>query len=134
MVTARRRYAPEFLRVSCMLTDQLGDAVYIRGNMNGFYKVARVDVANYLKTPAIGIIVRKWGFTNALVQRMGEIEDLYTGLTAGRTYFVGGDGKPNLLPPAPAPGGRAYVQEIGVALDATVLMVKPAASLIVRIG
>lgn len=116
-----------------MLTDQVGDAVYVRANMNGFYKVARADVAVFSKIPAIGIIVRKWDFTNALVQIMGEIRNVYTGLTYGRTYFVGADGKPNLSPPEPTPGGRAYVQPIGVALDSTVLLVEPAKSIIVRV-
>lgn len=115
-----------------MLTDQVGDVVYIRGNMNGFYKVARVDVSTYSKVPAFGIIVRKWDFTNAIVQVRGEIKNIYTGLTAGKTYFVGGDGKPNITPPAPGSSGRAYVQPIGIALDATVLWVQPDRNLGVR--
>jgi hypothetical protein len=117
-----------------MLTDQVGDAVYIRANMNGNYKVARVDVTLTAKIPAIGIIVRKWGFTDALVQRTGEIKNVFTGLSAGRPYFVGGDGKPNLSPPVAAPGGRAYVQPIGVALDATVLLVDPSKNLTILVG
>lgn len=115
-----------------MLTDQVGDAVYIRGNMNGFYKVARVDVSTYNKVPAWGIIIRKWDFTNALVQVRGEVKNIYTGLSAGKTYFVGGDGKPNISPPSPGASGRAYVQPIGFALDATVLWVHADKSLMVR--
>jgi hypothetical protein len=134
VVTARKRTTPELLQVVCMLTDQIGDVVYIRGDMNGYYKVARVDVTLSSKIPAIGIIVQKWGFTNALVQITGELKGIYTGLTAGKTYFVGTNGRPNITPPSPSFGGRAYVQPIGVALDQGVLLVRPAENLTIRIG
>ncbi len=134
MVTARKKQTPQLVRVACMLTDQVGDAVYIRSNMNGAYKVARADISTFSKVPAIGVIIRKWDYTNALIQLSGELRDAYTGLIAGRTYFVGGDGKPSLLPPSPSLGGRAYVQAIGVAWDATVLFVEPSKSLVIRIG
>ncbi len=116
-----------------MLTDQVGDAVYIRGQANGHYKVARADVGLYVKMPAIGIITQKWGFTDALVQLWGEVKNIYTGLTPGRSYFVDASGRPALTPPAPT-GGRAYLQVIGVALDVGVLLVKPAESLSVRVA
>jgi len=118
-----------------MLTDQVGDAVYIRGQANGYYKVARADVGLYSKMPAIGILIQKWGFTDALVQLWGEIKNIYTGLSPGRTYFIDSAGRPTLVPPDPATtGGRAYLQVIGVALDVGVLLVKPAENLSIRVS
>ena len=135
MVTARRRQVPQVVRVACMLTDQVGDAVYIRSAMNGVYKVARADVGLYSKMPAIGVITKKWGFTEALVQLWGEVAGIYTGLTPGRTYFIDSAGKPTLVPPDPAlTGGRAYLQVIGVALDVGVLLVKPAENPSIRVA
>ena len=133
MVTARRRQAPQIIRVACMLTDQVGDAVYIRAAMNGAYKVARADVSTGAKMPAIGIIISKWGFTDALVQLWGEVKGIYTGLSPGRTYFIDASGRPSLTPPSPT-GGRAYLQVIGVALDVGVLLVKPAENLSIRVA
>jgi hypothetical protein len=134
VVTARRRTPDQLLRVVCMLTDQIGDAVYIRGNMNGYYKVARADVTLSSKIPAIGIIVQKWGFTNAIVQVNGELKGVFSGMRAGKMYFVGSDGRPSATPPVPHHGGRAYVQPIGVALDQGILLVKSSESLVVLTG
>ena len=118
-----------------MLTDQVGDAVYIRGAANGYYKVARVDVSLVTKMPAVGVIIRKWGFTNALVQFFGELKGVYSGLTPGKRYFIDSSGRPALIPPDPASiGGRAYTQIIGVALDIEVLFVKPAENFIVLVA
>lgn len=117
-----------------MLTDQVGDAVYIRGQMNGTYKVARADVTLGVKMPAIGIILQKWGFTDCLVQMWGEVKGIYTGLSPGRVYFVNALGKPDLVPPSPSLGGRAYLQSIGVALDVAVLLINPSDALSVRVG
>lgn len=118
-----------------MLTDQVGDAVYIRGQANGYYKVARVDISVGSKMPAIGIVIQKWGFTDALVQLWGEVRGIYSGLSPGRTYFIDDDGRPTLNPPDPATlGGRAYLQVLGVALDVGVLLVKPAENLLVRVS
>lgn len=134
MVVARKR-AAQFLRVVCMLTDQIGDAVYIRGQANGHYKVARADVSLGTKMPAIGIIIKKWEFTQALVQLWGEVKSVYTGLSPGRTYFIDDSARPTLLPPDPASlGGRAYLQVIGVALDIGVLLLNPAEHLSIRVS
>lgn len=135
MVTARKRTAASsVLRVSCLLTDQIGDAVYIRSQANGFYKVAKADVTTTVKMPIIGVIVAKWNYTNAVVHLEGELKDIYTGLQPGRTYFVGPDARPNISPPSPTPDGLAYCQVIGVALDIATLLVRPASNLIVRVG
>lgn len=132
-VVARVRQVPVILRAVCMLTDQVGDAVYIRGDKNGQYKVAKAAVGSIAKMPAIGIIIKKWDFTQALIQTHGVVEGVYTGLVANQTYWVGSDGKPAAaIPPHDGTTQRAYTQVIGVALDAEVLYLRPAANMIVR--
>ena len=133
MVTARLRNTPSVIQVSCLLTDQVGDSVYIRAQANGFYKVARANPADSTKMPVIGAIIRKWDFTNALVQLFGEAK-VYTGLTPGKTYWVDRDSRPVLMPPEPDPGERIYTQVLGVALDVGVLLVTPDPTIIVRVG
>jgi len=135
MVTARRRSGNVF-RVACLLTDQVGDAVYIRGAANGFYKVAKADVLLNTKMPAIGVIIRKWDYTQALVQTFGEVKGLYSGLAPGRRYFVGEDGRP-ALPESfagPGPGEKQRIQTLGVSLDVGVLLVEPSRDMVVRVG
>lgn len=134
-VVARIRQVPVVLRAVCMLTDQVGDAVYIRGDKNGQYKVARAATAGLNKMPAIGIIIKKWDFTQALVQTTGVVAGIYTGLTANQTYWVGETGQLSAtLPPVDGTTQKAYTQIIGVALDSEVLLLKPAANLTVRSG
>jgi hypothetical protein len=119
-----------------MLTDQVGDSVFIRGAMNGFYKVARTDPKYLTKMPAIGIIIRKWDYTSALVQLYGEIKGLYTGLSPGKRYFVGLDGRPALPEDFEEmdPGERWRIQTLGVSLDVGVLLLEPSNDLITRVG
>lgn len=119
-----------------MLTNQVGDPVYVRGPMNGGYKVDRVDPTNTAKMPAIGVIIAKWGFTDCLIQLWGEARSLYSGLVPGETYFVGPSGAPTLAVnlPLPTTGNRYYLQVLGVALDVAILLVKPAETLAIRVG
>jgi len=107
-----------------MLTDQVGDIIYVRGDKNAYYKVARTDITNGDKLPAAGVIIKKWGFTDCLIQMYGPVEGIYAGLTSGKRYWVGDDGKPTN--PAPEPvSGRLFWQTIGRALDDEVLFVDP---------
>lgn len=136
-VTARRLQG--FVQANCMMTDQVGQAVYIRAQANGFYKVWRCDPTTTNKMPAIGIIIRKWfgaGTYYCLVQMSGELRDLYTDLVPGKRYFVGMNGRPAL--PAdftePEPGERQHVQALGVALDTRVLLVEPSEDMVTRVG
>jgi hypothetical protein len=133
MVTARRK--PEIISASCMLTDQVGQAVFIRAQANGFYKVWRCDPTSETKMPAVGVIIAKWGTTNCLVQLYGEMRNLYNGLIPGRRYFVGLDGRPTLAEDFgdPGPGERYRIQPLGVSLDIQVLLLGPS-DMVVRVG
>jgi len=126
VVTARRSAASHILRASCMLTDQVGDAVYIRSAMNSFYKVAKANPAILDKMPATGVIIKKWGYTNVLIQVAGEIRGVYDGLSPGRQYWVGPDARPvRFTDLSSDPGTRYLAQELGSALDLEVLLLSP---------
>jgi hypothetical protein len=120
---------------SCDSGDAVGDLVYVSGNFSsGDYQVRKADVTQYVKMPVIAVIIAKLTSTRAVIQFEGEIKNQYTGLTPGRTYFVGANGRPSSTPPTPGPGQRAYVQPIGVAVDQTVLRLTPIPDMKVRIG
>jgi hypothetical protein len=134
-VVARIRQVPSILRATSLLTDQVGDAVYIRGNIDTFYKVARAETASLDKMPAIGVIIKKWDFTQVLVQTSGVVEGIYSGLVANQTYWVGTTGQLTpTLPPVDGTTQRAYTQVIGVALDPAVLLLRPAANIFIKRG
>lgn len=134
-VVARIRQVPAIVRAVCMLTDQVGDAVYIRGNKNGQYKVARAATAGLSKMPAVGVIIKKWDFTQALVQTEGVVEGIYSGLVAGKTYWVGETGQLSAtVPPLDGATQRAYTQVIGVAMDEAVLLLKPSQNMTIKVA
>ncbi len=123
---------------SCLPTDVPGDAVRISGpgaTPGAVYAVTRVDVTSGATMPAVGLLRAKTTATSCIVQLSGPMPGVLSGLTSGKTYFVGPAGTPTTAPPAPGgPGTRAYVQVIGVALDATTMMVAPDGSLFIRSG
>jgi len=102
--------------VACLVTDEVDDLVY----QDGADAVSRTDPLDGAKMPAVGIIIQKISDTRAVVQYDGEVAT--TGLSPGARYFVGAAGTPATSPPAgPA---RRYAQEIGVALNATTLLLR----------
>ena len=119
-----------------MLTDQVGDLVAVRSTANGTYKVWRADPAVAIRMPAIGVIVRKWGTTDCIVQLYGEIRGLYSSLLPGKRYFVGLDGRPTLATNFidPSPGERYRIQTFGVALNLGILLLEPSADMVIRVG
>ena len=127
MVVARRKVVPNIIRVACLLTDQVGNFVYVRNDVdgNGLVRVATCDTTTNDKMPAWGVIIKKWDFTQALVQTSGAVEGIYTGLEYRRVYWVGTDGKPTRPSPDATIGtGKSHTQAIGVALDANILELK----------
>jgi hypothetical protein len=132
MVTARRK--PEIISASCWLTDQVGQAVYIRDQANGAYKVRRCNPRDPTSMPAVGVIIAKWNSTKCLVQIWGEVKGLYTGLLPRKTYSVSTDGRPVHPPEGPIPGGTFLHQNLGVALDVNVLLLNPSVDPTIRVG
>lgn len=110
---------------ACAETDEVGDLVYVSGSMQaGDLTVTKVDVSQFAKMPSIGVIINKLGPTRCVVQMEGEIRGVYHDLTPGRVYFAGSAGQPVLSPPTPTPGGKTYLQPVGVALSDNVLSLK----------
>jgi hypothetical protein len=110
---------------ACSETDAVGDLVHVSGPVqDGQISVTKVDITEYAKMPSIGVIVSKLSPTRCVVQMEGEIKGVYSNLSPGRIYFVGLSGQPVAAPPTPAPGGKAYLQPVGVALGEDVLALK----------
>ena len=72
--------------------------------------------------------------TKAVIQFDGMVKNTYTGLVAGKTYFVDANGQPPLTPPSPPISGKTYIQPIGVAMDANVLKLNPSKQMIILHG
>jgi len=124
------------INASCMLTDQVGDMVYVRGAGAGTTLVARANAAQRSKMPAIGSIISKQGFTDCLVQLGGPVLNIYTGLTAGERYFTGLTGRPTIPSdfPDPGPGERYHIQHIGVAFNTDILALGLSTNMTIRVG
>lgn len=114
---------------ACDATVTVGEWVYITGpSVSGRYQVARSDVSDYAKLPAVGVVVNKPSSTLCQVQWGGEVSGLGT-LVPRRVYFLQSDSKIGLGPPT---GSGQYVQRLGVALDESRLLVALNTSLVKR--
>lgn len=118
----------------CAASVDVGDLVYVSGDKTGVdYSVEKADVSTFVKMPVLAAVVAKLTATRAVIQFWGEL-DLWSGLTPGRMCFVGANAKPTQIPPAPALGGRAYLQVIGVAVDSDIIRFEPIAEMKVRVN
>lgn len=132
MIVARPLKNTNFATAVVAGTDIVGDLVYISGNIiGGDYQATKVDPTAGAKMPVIAVIIYKISGTRAVIQFEGNVNGVYTGLTAGRTYYADSSGQPSLVPPVAPLNGKAYVQPIGVALDSNVLHLKPSKQLII---
>jgi hypothetical protein len=119
----------------CGISDAVGDLVYISGNKVGSdYSVSKVDPGDYNKFPAVAVVIYKITSTKAVIQFSGEIKGIYTGLTAGKTYWAGSSGTPVVVPPTPTAGNKMRVQSIGIAVDSDILRFEPLKDATTRIG
>ena len=111
---------------NCLAGDAVGNAVKVTGPpVGGLYQVSTVDVTDPSALLTAAVITSKDTPTTCTIQLTGIVSGVYVGLTVGRTYFVSLAGVPVLTPPTAAPGGIAYVQPLGIALAADVLMLQP---------
>jgi len=117
---ARGRY----WEADCIATDTAGDFVYITAaEVGGIRQVEKADPYNVSKMVGVGVIVLKRTTTRCVVQAFGEIAA--TGLVPQTRYWIGADGRlAATFPPRPV-GGIVVAQVVGVALDTTVLMLRP---------
>jgi len=114
-VTIKASVSPYFL-ANCPDEYAVGDVVRVSGDeVGGRFQVARVDVGDGAKMPAVGVIVRKVG-TTCIAQVAGVMKDIYAGLTPGLPVFVGVGAR---LTQAFPTGGGKYLQEMGFALSSS---------------
>ena len=108
------------------------DFVYITGPaISGIYQVARADVTDYNKLPAVGVVIEKPTPTTCKIQWQGEVT-VFTGLTPHKVYFLATTGQITDVPPSPVT--NLYVQTVGTALDVGVLLISPQLVLTKRIA
>lgn len=121
-VTGGGGLSPHAFGASCDPSLVVGEWVYISGpSVAGLYAVDRVNISDFSKLPAVGVVSQKPTATTAYIQWGGEIRGLGT-LTPRRVYFLQADATAGLAPPV---GAGQYVQRVGVALDASVLLISP---------
>lgn len=108
----------------CTADETVGDLVYLSGPpVAGRDQVRRADPSNSSKMPAVGIIVHKLSDTSCWVQWLGETASIFSGLTPGKNYFVGADGKIAATPTRHASG--RFMQAVGVATSSNRFYVRP---------
>jgi len=113
---------------NCLATDNVGDVVYVTGDaIGGKFQVSRVDITDPLKVPGVGLITSKSAPTDCKILRYGVIG--VPALTTGKIYFVGSNGRPTDVRPVALPGGKVFVQVMGVAMASSLLLVSPSFNL-----
>ena len=109
------------IRVNCLVTDQVGQAMYITGDMAAaVYQVTVVDITDFTKLPAVGILTLKSSSTSGIVTASGIVACV--GLLPGRLYFAGANGFPTENRPTASSPAGSFVQVLGKAISATKLL------------
>jgi len=106
----------------CLATDAVGDFMYVSGTAKN---VAKVDITQYSKVPAVGCIINKPTTTTCVIQTSGIVEGIYTGFTPGKICVAGMNARPTSTAPTASVGGSLFIQTLGVALDTNALLVSP---------
>ena len=107
-----------FFEATCTGAEELYDLVYVSA---AGLVVRTVDIDDINKMPPVGMIVELNG-TSCTVQTEGEVA--LAGLTPGRPYFAGVDGKVTTTRPPAPPTGKRFIQMAGVALDTSVFLLR----------
>jgi hypothetical protein len=106
----------------CLASAAVGDIVYVSAAGN---VVRLVDITDSTKIPGIGCITSKPSSTSCVVQCHGLVFGVYTGLTPGRPYVIGTNGRPNVALPVPGVGQSLFIQPVGFAIDTNVMLIQP---------
>ncbi len=119
---------PDFVSwdADCLSSDEVGHFIYVTGvPIGGFRQVAKCEPTDSAKMPSPGIIISKSNATRCVVQVLGELAT--TGLSPGvdNRYWIGADSKLANAPPATPASGTIVVQVAGVALEGSILMLRP---------
>jgi hypothetical protein len=107
-----------FFRASCGTSVDVGDVVYLTGNIvGGLPEVDTVDIDASGENPGVGVVLKKRTSTICIIQVSGIIRNVYTGLTPGNLLFVAPGGSiTGSIPSAPSAGRRA-IQHVGSVLQ-----------------
>jgi hypothetical protein len=98
-------------------TVSVGDLVY----GTGAFTADAADNTSVATAPAIGVVIAKPLATTATVAYLGEV-GAFAGLTPGAIYYLGTAGAVTTTPPASVGN---VVQRVGVAADATTMVLNP---------
>lgn len=101
---------------NCLAGDAVEDNVYITGPaVAGLVQVAKVDIDDGAKMPAVGVILSKSTATTCKVRMQGEYDMAADTFTPGSVVYVYSDGTPSTLPPTRPVAGTRFIQPIGIA-------------------
>lgn len=115
-------------RATCLASDVVGDCVRIRAaKLGNIFQVEKVLSTTLIPSPCVGVVRKKYSPTNCVVQFHGPVINVYVGLSVGRVYVVGTDGRPAKQGDVnyPVPGGAERFQQVGVATDIDELLFIP---------
>lgn len=115
----------EYFYAKCNKADRIGAAVFANTTA-AFVTTADCSLPN----PVLGFIVAKSSDTDCTVQRYGECDLVFQGLTSGKRYFLGENGAVT-APPFPSDSVE-FVQQVGSAISDTQLFIQPTGTVIRR--
>ena len=79
--------------------------------------------------PAAGCVISNPSPLTAVVQTAGIVSGIFTGLTPGKTLFLGKNSKPSSTAPVPTSGELLFHQPIGIAVDFVTALLIPSITL-----
>lgn len=106
------------------------DLVCVSSSATTAIKVGQASADDETKMPAVGFLLSKESSTVGTVVTSAIIE--LSGLTPGSVYFVGTGGVLTKTPPTPSTGS-VFIQQVGVALTQTLLLINLAPNYTERI-
>lgn len=121
------RTSEDRVLANCLASDGIGQMVHISSDkVDGWHQVEKVDVSDFDKMPAVGMIIHKFSSTECVVQRRGVIEGVYAGLVPGELLFVDDSGGLSNVPPEPDIATTTkFVQSVGAALSSEAIDLRP---------
>jgi len=123
MVTSRKK--TELAEFSCTADVNVGDLV----SLDGEGKATTVTALTPDLLPALGVVISRYG-DRVITQTMGTVRGVYQSLVPGERYLVGLDGKPGRTPFLAVEGTHAFFQAVGVAVDASSLLLTPTTTVV----
>jgi siroheme synthase len=124
-VTIRKRSQADYIVADCLVPDGVGDMVRISADsVGGVYQVTKLDINNSPIELPVGMMVRKLTTTRCVVQLVGEVPGVYTGLLPGKQLFIDQDSRlTHVVPTAPSMGVKS-VHPAAQALSSTTLLLR----------